>query len=30
MRKLAQFAEDVVARGRPDPQHNGRIHYYWT
>jgi uncharacterized repeat protein (TIGR03847 family) len=30
MRVLALYAERVVSRGRPDPQHNGRIHYYWT
>jgi len=30
MRHLALYAEGIVARGRPDPQHNGRIHYYWT
>ena len=30
MRVLAVYAERVVSRGRPDPQHNGRIHYYWT
>ena len=30
MRTLAVYAEGIVARGRPDPQHNGRIHYYWT
>ncbi len=29
MRALAMYAEKVVAKGRPDPQHNGRIHYYW-
>lgn len=30
MRALARYTERVVARGRPDPQHNGRILYYWT
>ncbi|MFC1959221.1 DUF3090 family protein [Chloroflexota bacterium] len=27
---LAIYAGTVVERGRPDPQKNGRIHYYWT
>lgn len=27
---LAMYADTVVERGRPDPQKNGRIHYYWT
>ncbi len=30
MRMLAIYAQRVVSRGRPDPEHNGRIHYYWT
>ncbi len=30
MRALAMVAERVVASGRPDPKHNGRILYYWT
>lgn len=30
MRALALHAAQVVARGRPDPKQNGRIHYYWT
>jgi uncharacterized repeat protein (TIGR03847 family) len=30
MRLLAKHAESIVSRGRPDPQKNGRIHYYWT
>ncbi len=30
VRALAMYAETVVERGRPDPQKNGRIHYYWT
>jgi uncharacterized repeat protein (TIGR03847 family) len=30
LRALAMYAEVVVERGRPDPNKNGRIHYYWT
>ncbi len=30
MRALAVYSGIVVERGRPDPQKNGRIHYYWT
>ncbi len=30
MRALSVYAEHVVAKGRPDPQQNGRINYYWT
>lgn len=30
MRALSVYSGIVVERGRPDPQRNGRIHYYWT
>lgn len=30
MRALAVYAQQVVSKGRPDPQQNGRINYYWT
>lgn len=30
MRALAEQAAQVVQQGRPDPQQNGRILYYWT
>lgn len=30
MRALAVYSGIIVERGRPDPQKNGRIHYYWT
>lgn len=30
MRALASQAARIVEQGRPDPQRNGRILYYWT
>ncbi|MBN2469832.1 MAG: DUF3090 family protein [Anaerolineae bacterium] len=30
MRALSVYCGIIVERGRPDPQKNGRIHYYWT
>lgn len=30
MRELAARAANMVEQGRPDPQRNGRVLYYWT